>query len=95
MENRTSNEELARRIDAVERNNQRRFREMKASINDLRLEMVDKLQPYHDYMIAEEAIKKAGKKNGNNLSIGPDLIRLAIILATIIAALVGANAISK
>ena len=70
---------------------------LKAGFKDVgkRLDNVEsKVQVFHDYMISEQAIKEASKEaRGAAININPDIMKLLILMATIIAAVVGAQKI--
>lgn len=51
----------------------------------------DKVETFHDFMIVQK--DRDGRSQSSALNVSPDIIKLALLLAGIIAALVGAKAI--
>lgn len=88
MEKQPSNSELAIQIDKVDKKVDRKFRAMNTSLNNFKSEIQVQLQPFHDYLVGQEAIDKFGKKS-SGISIPADIIKILLWLVAIIAALVG------
>lgn len=64
---------------------------MEQRIGKFEHDVIEKFQPFHDYLVGQEAISKANKATA--LNINPDILKLLGLALAIIAALVGAKAI--
>lgn len=86
-----TNEVLAERITAVDKRVDRRLTAMNTSINRRFREFSDKLQPFHDYIQQQAGYERGLKENrGSGMKVTPDIVKIILVLATVIAALVGA-----
>lgn len=75
----------------LEKKMDRRFHNMQKSLYLFKKEIRQELQPFHDYLIGQEAIMKI--KNSSNINLSRDVFGLITKLVLIIAALLGVNTI--
>lgn len=87
----TTNKDISQQLAQLDRKVENKFTKMERRIVTFEKEVGEKLQPFHDYLVGQEALSKAAK--GTNININPDIIKLLGLALMIIAALVGAKAI--
>lgn len=90
MATQPTNHELAKKIDAVDKKVDSKHKSLVSSFAKFRHEIRKELQPFHDYLVGQEAVEKS-KKGGESAKIPSEVWGLLRILALIIAYLVGAK----
>lgn len=87
----TTNNDLSQQLARLDKKVESRFSKVEKKIVTFEKEVSEKLQPFHDYLVGQEAVNKAGKNS--NINITPDVIKLLGFALLIIAALVGAKVV--
>lgn len=84
-----TNQQLAEQIQKIDDKVDRKHSSMVAAFAKFRTEIREALEPFHDYLVGQDAIDKASKKSSGN--VPPELWWLIKALVLIIAATVGAK----
>lgn len=87
---------LSDQIGKLDKKVDRKIGAVNRSFTDFKKEVTDKLQPFHEYILVQTEKEKWDKESekskgtrGSGLNANPDLIKLAIILASALIAALG------
>lgn len=80
-----NNDDLADKIEAVDKKVDRRFSSMNQKLDNFKTEVNEKLQPFHDYLVGINALKESSK----GINLDPKVYDLIKWLILIIGAIIG------
>lgn len=88
-------DQLAAQIKTIDERGERRHKSVLATITKFKIEMRDSLEPFHDYLVGQDAINKNQATVNKGINIDPKIYDLLKWLILIIGTLVGASKFLK
>lgn len=86
-----TNEQLAEQIERVDKRSEKRHKSVLSSLTAFKKEMRDQLQPFHDYLVGQDAINKNQASINKGINIDPKVYDLIKWLILIVGTLVGVS----